>query len=420
MKVLIVLLCLVCLAASQIPQSRLKPRQVTKKSFAATSDFAFDLYKKLVSETDGSKNVFFSPLSVYIALGMLKAGAKSTTNLEMEKAMNWQKLVEGYGSNNGHEAIERLLSDVFAPLEKNNTLSVANKLWLQKYFCPTQCDNFINILKKSYKADMEELNFAIHAEKSREEINKWVAEKTNQKIKDLLPKGTVNALTRFVLTNAIYFKSNWKHAFDEKSTSQRSFSTYGVNEGEILKTVSTMYQTEQFRFSGFLPASRYEVLEMPYEGEKISMVVVVPKTREDFNNMEKTISSSDLNRMLKELYEFPPSKLDVQMPKFKVNTKLDLKGLLFKMGMREVFNPRTADLSGITGYRGMFVSNAIHKAYVNVDEKGTEAAAATGITIELTSLPFQFLVNRPFIFMIRHVETNTILFMGRVMDPTAE
>ena len=391
-----------------------------KAKFSATTDFAFDFYKQLSATTDSSKNIVFSPLSIYVAFAMLKAGARKNTEHEMEKVLKWQQLIEKYGSEDGHAAVKSLLSEVFAPLEKNNTLNVANKLWMQKYFCARSCDGFINTLKTNYDADLGELNFAREAEKCRKEINKWVEDQTNNKIQDLLPEGSISALTRFVITNAIYFKGQWKNPFDKKSTRLDDFTTMGGVDGPVVKKVAKMYQNARVYASGFTPASDYQLLELPYEGEQLSMIIVLPKGMREFRALENTLSSAKLAKMLDELFEYPSTKLDVHLPKFKFTTSTTLNSQLQNLGMNDVFDRFRADLSGITGYRGMYVSKALHKAFISVDEEGTEAAAATGIIIELASLPFQFNVDKPFMFFIFHRQTRTVLFMGRVMDPTLE
>lgn len=388
--------------------------------FSATSEFAFDFYKQIAASTKASKNIVFSPLSIYVAFAMLKAGAKQNTEDQMEKALRWHKLIENSGLSDGHAAVKSLMQDVFGGSDKNNTVDVANKLWMQKYFCASSCNGYINTLRKNYNAELGELNFVREAEKCRKEINQWVEDKTNSKIKELLPKGSVGAMTRFVLTNAVYFKGKWKSPFEKKYTKLRYFS---INDGEgsiQLTKVPMMFQNARVYAAGFSPSSPYQLLELPYEGDKLSMLILLPRESHELYKLERELSSAKLNKLLGELYEYPSTKIDVYLPKFKFTTSIDLNKGLEKMGMKDVFDRTKADLSGITGYRGMFVSKALHKAFINVDEEGTEAAAATGIIIELASLPFQFKIDKPFMFMIRDNPTGTILFMGRVIDPTAD
>ena len=387
---------------------------------SATSEFAFDFYKQLVRSTDDSKNIIFSPLSIFVAFAMLKAGAKGNTGHEMEKVMKWQQLIEKSGSSDGHSAVKTLLAEVFAPLEKNGTISIANKLWMQKYFCASSCDDFISKLQKTYGTTLAELNFVTAAEKCREEINKWVEGKTNNKIKELFPPRSISPLTRFVLANAIYFKGKWKTQFNETNTVLRDFETYSGNDGGGVKKVPTMYQDATVFAAGFIPASKYQLLELPYENEQLSMLIILPQTKRDFRSLEDSLSIDKLNKMFGELYRYPATDSEIYLPKFKFTTPINLKADLQKLGMRDVFDRSKADLSGITGYKGMYVSSALHKAFISVDEEGTEAAAATGIGISLVSLRYQFTVNRPFIFMIRHKPTGTVLFLGRVMDPSLE
>ena len=383
---------------------------------AATTEFAAKLYQEIAKTTDDSKNIFFSPLSIFTAFGMLKAGARGKTEKQMEQVMNWDQLK----SEEGHSGIQNLLRDVFAPLSAENTISVANKVWMQKYFCLETCQKFVKVLEDKYSAALEELNFAGKPEDSRKAINKWIEDKTNRKIKDLMPPGSVLSDTRFVLTNAIYFKSKWKSQFNKNNTADRSFHALGKN-GVVKKQVPVMYQNGRFFSSGFMPTAPYQLLEMPYENSELSMVVILPRSAQEMKKIETTNQPLRLyENIMEELYEFPETGLDVFLPKFKIASDLKLKNYLINMGMKDVFSQRKADLSGITGFRGLHVNAAVHKAYVNVDEEGTEAAAATGIGITLTSLPFQFKVDKPFFFMIKHKKSGVILFMGRVMDPTAE
>ncbi len=384
----------------------------------ATTKFALGLYDEIARSTDASKNIIFSPLSIFTAFGMLKAGAKGTTAQEMDKVMEWNDLVST-DKLDSHSGLKRLLKQVFEPLERNNTIKVANKLWMQSDFCKSNCKRYVKTLEKNYKATLQELNFVKNPEASRTSINKWVEEQTNNRIKDLMPAGSVTALTRFVLTNAIYFKGKWKSPFDKKDTRDVSFEAVGKN-GLTPKQVPMMYQNGRFYTSGLIPTAPYQLLEMPYEGDELSMLIILPRDMNVMRNLERTERSyKKFNQMLRELYEFSDTSLDVYLPKFKTSSDLNVKEYLQKMGMRSVFNPAKADLSGITGYRGMYVSAAVHKAFINVDEEGTEAAAATGINIALASLPYQFRVDKPFMFVIRHRKTGTVLFMGRIVDPTA-
>ena len=324
---------------------------------------------------------------------------------------------ESNNSGDGHDAMKKLTEEIFRPLSKNNTLDVANKLWLQKYFCTVKCDNFIQTLKSNYSAELGKLNFASGPEGARREINKWVEKKTNNKIKDLMPAGSVNTLTRFVLTNAIYFKSTWKHQFNPEETSNRQFTALG-KDGPSTTQVPMMRSERKFRT--YLRDKLVDVIDIPYTAEELSMVVAVPRDSRGIRKLEQTLNADTLRRWTENLDVSFPYKTTLFLPKFKVETDVKLKSFLREMGMKDVFNPQVADLSGITGYKGLFVSTAVHKAYVNVDEEGTEAAAATGIGIALSSLPFRFVVDKPFIFFIRHKPTNTILFMGRIKDPSSK
>ena len=413
-SILIVFIFLLCVCLAYVTGDQ------HDKKFSATSEFAFNFYKKLATSTEDSKNIIFSPLSIYVAFAMLKVGARQNTEHEMDEVLKWQQLMEGSSAVDGHEAVKSLLSEVFAPLEKNNTISIANKLWIQKHFCAISCDDFISKLQKYYDSAMGELNFVREAEKSRQEINKWVEDKTNNKIKDLFPHGSISSLTRFVLTNAIYFKGKWKKPFKKKHTSMRDFNTFNGKDGSKVKKVPTMYQSARVNAYGLIPGSEYHLVDLPYESEQLSMLIILPPKLDDFHALEKSLSTAKLNKMLGKLYRYPSMRFEIYLPKFKMKTSLKLKSTLQKLGMKDVFDQSKADLSGITGFKGMHVSTALHKAFISVDEEGTEATASTGISAGFLSLPPNFKVNKPFIFMIRHNPTGTILFMGRIMDPTLE
>eukprot|EP00794_Sanderia_malayensis_P011124 gene11124-12295_t len=394
-------------------------RPQSHKSFdKATTQFALGLYEEIAKSTDASKNIIFSPLSIFTAFGMLKAGAKGETLRQMNKILEWSDLV-ATDKSDSHSGLRRLLKQVFAPLELNNTIKVANKLWMQSAFCQTQCKRFVKVLEKNYNAALEELNFVLKPEAARNSINKWVEDQTNKKIKDLMPSGSITSMSRFVITNAIYFKGKWSKPFEKKFTRDSSFNAVSKSGDLKAKQVPTMFRNGQFFTSGLIPTAPYQLLELPYMGDELSMMIILPRDANQMKTIEKTERAYDeFNLMLQELYEFPKARLDVFLPKFKATSSLNLKDQLTKMGMRDVFNPSKADLSGITGYRGMYVSAAVHKAFISVDEEGTEAAAATGINIALSSLPFQFKVDKPFLYIIRHRKTGTILFMGRIVDPT--
>ena len=427
MLILSVTLALICCCHTTSGQGQERTKHVAKigsseknaVKFSATLDFASGFYKQLVSSTEDSKNIVFSPLSMYIALSMVQSGARGNTKNEMEKALSWRKLIKESGSGDGDAAVKSLIAQMTTGSEKIS-ISVANKLWIQKYFCLSSCNRFINKLRSNYYAELGQLNFARKAESCRKEINKWVEGKTNKKIKDLLPGGSVTAMTRFVLTNAIYFKGAWKYQFDKKDTTQMGFSVIGGKRGVVIKRVPMMYQRAKVRVSGFNPASQHQLLELPYEGDELSMVIVVPPTHNVFRTLEGAMSAAKLDEFVAELRKYPSRAVDVYLPKFKLSTSIDMQDKLERLGIRDLFDQSKADLSGITGYRGLSVGKAVHKAFINVDEEGTEASAATGIVINFRASPDQFIVNRPFIYMIRHNPSGQVLFMGRVMDPTVE
>jgi serpin B len=366
--------------------------------------FAVDFFEQ-VRAREG--NLFFSPFSISTARAMTYAGARGRTAEQMAEVLHLPE--DRHTVRSGYRSLTDEVNEA-ARGEEGVRIEVANALWGQVgyEFLP----EFLQVLEEYYDAELNEVDFVGAAEAARERINTWVAEATNGKIEDLIPRGALDAMTRLVLTNAIYFKGLWNNQFDEAKTEQAAFHTA---PGES-KQVHMMHQKADFAY-GETPDCR--LLEMPYVGETLSMVVALPPEDSSISELEERLTAERLERWLGALRV---REVDVFIPRFKLETKFSLTGDLGQMGMRDAFAGSAADFSGMNGKKNLFVSDVIHKAYVEVNEEGTEAAAATGVVVGITAVtepPPVFRADRPFLFFIRHKPSGAILFLGRVMDPTA-
>jgi serpin B len=369
--------------------------------------FAVDLYKKLGGSPG---NLFFSPLSLANALAMTSAGAAGGTEEEMAEVLQFPVDVESVHASFG--ALAESL-DHGASLG-GHQLDIANRLWGQADF--EFEEEFLAVCADSYGAGFETLDFATSPDKARETINRWVEKQTSNRIQELLPPGSIEALTRLVLTNAVYFKGDWLDQFDRKSTERAPFYA----EGEHPVEVPLMMRKGDYRYAEF---SGFQVLELPYVGDELSMVVVLPSARDGLGAVEAQLSHEKLNGWIRRLAK---TEVTVYLPRFEMNTAFSLSDTLSAMGMPLAFtppregDPESADFSRMTGARDLFISGVFHQAFVKVNEEGTEAAAATGVTIGLTSMPPEpeiFRADHPFLFLVRDRVTGSILFMGRLIDP---
>ena len=361
--------------------------------------FAFDLYSQ-VKGADG--NLFFSPFSVSTALAMTYGGARGQTETQMSEVLHFALPQERL-----HPAFGQLqtLWNSDDP-ERPYQLSVANALWARADF--TILDTFLELTGTHYGAGLKQVDFQGATEQARLAINSWVEEQTQDKIKDLLKPGTLDPATLLVLTNAIYFKGTWQSQFDAAATADAPFTISPSRQVQV----PMMHQKGNFRIGG---GDGVQVLELPYSGRDLSMVVLLPSEPDGLAALEASLTADNLARWLAGLRE---REVRVDLPRFKMTSEFDLTKTLEAMGMTEAFGV-AADFSGIDGRRGLFISKVVHKAFVSVDEEGTEAAAATGVVMKKTSIAPLFRADHPFVFVIRHNQTGSILFVGRVMDPTA-
>ena len=369
----------------------------------ANNQFALELYSKYKSDEG---NIFFSPYSISTALAMTYEGAKGKTADEMQSVFHFPK---------DASVRQPAFASIYNTLNEGSsdyTLKTANALWAQKDYQFLQ--DYFNTVEKYYGGKATNLDFVGETEQSRQTINTWVEEQTNNKIKDLIPQGILDSSTRLVLTNAIYFKGDWVWQFDKSKTMEADFK---VSPTKTVKAQMMSMNPEKATFN-YAETDDLQILEMPYKGEELSMLVLLPK-EDILDNLEKSLTLEKLNQWKASM---KAEKMDaVQMPKFKFETKYFMAEDLAQMGMPTAFS-ESADFSGMTGKKDLFIGFVIHQAYIDVNEEGTEAAAATAVGMVLTSVRPQrlFIADHPFIFIIQETKTGNILFLGRVSDPTAK
>lgn len=375
------------------------------------TDFAFNLYHHLSADDDA--NVFFSPYSLSTALAMLYAGAENNTKKQMAGSMQFDLPEEKIHAGFNYLDIEmdsRGEGAAGADGERFR-LNAVNAIWGQKGY--ELLPPYLNTLAIHYGAGLNTIDFIGYTEQSRLTINQWVADQTENKITDLLPQGSITTLTRLVLTNAVYFNAAWKFPFKENQTTDEPFYISDENE----KTVATMHQVE---YLGYAQGENFQAISIPYDGNELSMVILLPAAGQ-FAAVEADLDSQMLDSIMQQMRMV---NMDISLPKWEYRSKFELNPALASMGMPDAFNPAVADFSGIDGTRDLFVQGILHEAFVKVNEAGTEATAATGVVLGIKSLslpppPQVVKVDRPFIYVIRDIQTKIILFVGRVIDPTA-
>ena len=373
--------------------------QGVKDVVKGNNEFTFDLYDQI---NDKEENLFFSPYSVSSALAMTYNGAEGKTKNEMSDVLNFNKdinaLSENYSALNDH--ITGLSS-------KKIQLNIANAIWGQQDYGFRKA--FLELNKKYYGAGIKQVNFKKEHKEIRNQINKWVEDKTNQKIKNLIKPNVLDRMTRMVLVNAIYFNGKWENPFKEEDNFKDKFYIYSKCETQtefMFQKLSLKYHEDDIA----------QVVEIPYSGKSLSMMVILPKEKYGMEKLEKYLDNELYENYNKSLSTY---KVELSFPKFEVEDDYELNSPLKDMGMKSAFG-EGADFSGMTGSKDLFIDNVVHKTYVKVDEEGTEAAAATGIVMRKTSAIMEtkeFKADHPFIFIIKENKNDTILFMGRIMNP---
>jgi serpin B len=373
---------------------------------SGNSTFAVNLLQFLNSQ---SGNLIFSPFSISEALAMTYAGARGETEQQMASALHFT-----LPQNNLHSAFNALdqklngLSTGQSGSDQNFQLNIVNSIWGQKGF--TFLPAFLDILSQNYGAGVRLLDFENATEPSRQEINNWVSDQTQQKIQDLLPEGSVLPTTRMVLTNAVYFKAEWEYPFQAGNTQNRPFTLADATQVDV----PTMHEAAGF---GYAESGGVQVVDLPYANSNMSMVIFLPEngSLDSFVNSLTTEKITDLLNSLSTTQE-----VSLDLPKFKFDASFNLNDALSTLGMPDAFTSGKADFSGMDGKKDLLIQGVLHKAFIAVDEQGTEAAAATGVVVGLAAIPVNQVtvkVDHPFLFMIVDHDTGTVLFLGRVVDP---
>uniref|UniRef100_A0A671Z3F4 Leukocyte elastase inhibitor n=1 Tax=Sparus aurata TaxID=8175 RepID=A0A671Z3F4_SPAAU len=374
----------------------------------ANTTFSLALLKKL-SDNDKTANVFYSPFSISSALAMVMMGARGNTAAQMSECLKTRDVQDDV-----HSSFAQLLGEL-NKADAPYALSVANRLYGEQSY--QFVEHFLRGTRKHYNAELESVDFIKSFEAARLNINSWVEEKTQGRIKDLLAQGVLDSTTRLVLVNAMYFKGNWNKKFDEDDTCDAQFR---INQNDT-KPVKMMRQTSRFPLT-FIPEANCQILEMPYEGKELSMLIFLPNDmKEGTTGLEKLEKQLTYENFLK--WTRPDMKdeteVEVELPRLKVEEKYDMKGVLISMGMVDAFDNTRSDFSGMSPANELVLSKVVHKAFLEFNEEGTEAAAATApIMVDCyIESSATFIADHPFLFFIRHNPSMSILFAGRYCSP---
>lgn len=380
------------------------PSTYTRSDNPVTNDIRFAIHLLDNIASQGNDNIVLSPFSILMVVAALAEGANGTTASELLTVLNRSE-----SDLNVQRARTRQILLRMNQPTNNFALSVANALYIQKDF--KVLPNFLSVMQDTYKMGMAALDFA-QSESATNIINGWIDQATNHTIPDMIPPGLLDSSTKLVLVNAIHFNSNWKIPFDVRLTEDSKFF---VSKDEVV-SVATMSCEYRFPYGNFSQYG-FEMMELPYKGDDVSMFVILPNEDQDVQTVLRRLVMhpfllSDPSRSL----NIDEGMFTVFLPKFQIKKKVLLVPTLMRMGANDVFNPNRADLSGITGDHSLYVSDALHEAMIEVNEKGTKAGAATSMILGKTASG-HFNVNRPFLFLIRHNPTASVLFLGRVTHP---
>jgi serpin B len=373
---------------------------------ATGAAFAVALYRDLAGQPNG---LFFSPSSITAALAMTAAGARSETAAELAAALYLR-----LPPNRLHPALGRMLGALRG--ESGVELATANALWAQAGYALRP--EYLALVRETYGAALEEVDFEGAAEAARERINAWVDAQTKSRVRDLVPPGILTALTRLLLVNAIYFKGSWSAPFDPHATRKQPFHRL---DGSSVQ-VPFMHRTGSYRL---VEDEDAQAIELPYGDGAPAMVVVLPRKRAGLPALEKALGGARIEGLLARLDGEEPRDVEVHLPRFQVEASLRLDEVLQRLGARRAFDRELADFSGITADpAGLYIGAVLHRAFVEVSEEGTEAAAATAVVMVARGAfvapprPPIFRADHPFVFLIRDRRTNLLLFLGRLLDPT--
>ncbi|HNO83579.1 MAG TPA: serpin family protein [Anaerolineales bacterium] len=400
----------VSLSVAESNKSRDKNPQIAEGDLSTLVDgnnaFALDIYNALRSENG---NLILSPYSMSLALAMTYAGARGDTESQMAQAMHYQPQAQLHPAFN---ALDLALEKKPINLDKDQEplqINIANSVWAEKTM-PILPD-YLDTIAVNYGAGIHLADFLNKPNEERVAINNWVSAETEDRIKDLLAEGSITPDTRMVLVNAIYFKADWLHKFDANSTYDGTFHLLGGTEATVKMMGENIHDIPYMQGDG------YQVVELPYAGETAAMDIILPEEG-NFEAFEASFNKDVYDEIVNGLQVVPSAR--VNLPKFEFTKDFSLSDALIKLGMVNAFDRGLADFSGMTGEKDLFIGDVIHKAFVAVDEEGTEAAAATAVVMEATGAPVQdiiFIADKPFLFIIRDTVNGQILFVGRVLNP---
>nr|XP_060630716.1 leukocyte elastase inhibitor-like [Anolis sagrei ordinatus] len=371
----------------------------------ANTHFALDLFQKLI-EANPTGNIFFSPLCMTSALAMVFLGAKGDTATQLSKTCHLDAVEDL------HVRLHALSTNINRS-DAPYVLKLANRLYGEKTYCFLK--DYLTSTQKLYGTELSMVDFLNAAKSVRTQINQWVEGQTEGKITELLSEDSVNQLTKLVLVNAIYFKGTWEEKFEDKHTKDMPFRLSKKEK----KNVKMMFMNKKLPFS-YIDECKCRVLELPYRGKELSMILLLPDDIEDdstgLEQLEKQLTLGKLQKWTSPQNMHSYNEVYVHLPKFKLEESYDLQFYLEALGLRDIFDSGKADLSGMSAAHDLHVSKIVHKSFVEVNEEGTEAAAAAA-AVAVNSMPKKFNADHPFLFFIRHNPTNTILFFGRFASP---
>ncbi|XP_069469640.1 leukocyte elastase inhibitor-like isoform X2 [Ambystoma mexicanum] len=411
---------------------------------AANNGFCIKLFQAVAK--GNSNNIFFSPWSISSALGMVYQGTRGNTAAQMGKVLLFDQVVSAHAPlspgmeqqvmkaqhhvpcpkrlHHDEEDDTRSILPAYRALSmqinkasSSYTLESASNMYVEQTYQVKK--EFISDIKKYYGAEPQSVNFVAEAEKARQNINSWVEDKTHKKIENLLPAGALDSSTIMVLVNAIYFKGNWADKFGVEHTEEKEFRLSKT----AAKPVHMMFKNAKFNIAhAELAGVPLKILDLPYVGKELSMIIILPDEIHDgttgLEKLEQELSEEKMKEWTRP-DKMENMEVEVSLPKFKLEEKYDMGGTLISLGMADAFSQGRADFSGMSDANDLFLSKVFHKAYVDVNEEGTEAAAATAavLVLKMATMSVIFEANHPFLFYIRHNQSNTILFMGRCSSP---
>jgi len=398
-KGLIIVVALAFASCNPAPKCPQRSREEAQKAQEALTDFAVNLFRNVTSR-DENKNEAISPISIALALAMLESGADGKTRDEIKRV-----LLEARASREDVLSIYVNLQEQLKIDQDKTQLNIANALFQDKDLKVK--DDFMGLIRSCYKSQVDQVDFKQQLEQTRQKINQVISEKTHEKIPELFKKGDLNAQDRIVLANAIYFKASWKQSFSKGSTKQDTFYRNGQDQ-----------QTVQFmQRSGSLPhaaSNDLEAIWLPYDHQDLSMLVVLPKSRDGMRDLERKLTGQQLRDIISRLQ---PKQVNVQIPKFQVRSHINLKDVLSKMGLETIFS-QSADFRRMSE-TPLKIDSGVHEAYLTIDENGTEGAAATGVADKAMAMmdpepETSFKADHPFLYAVVHKPTGAIVFLGKV------